>query len=257
MSTKEKQLSGIITGAAQGIGLGLAQKLLENGARVLVNDYDAQALKAAEKLLDPWKANLVLHHGDASKKSQVESMVGQAVNAFGQINMAVANAGVTLPGDFLDFPEEKLQTMLMLNVAGSFFLAQTAAKYMIENGIAGRILFMSSVTAFQAHQQLEVYGMTKAALNQLARNLALTLGPEGITVNCVAPGATLTPRTTELGPEYEQGWKEVIPTGRAATTDDVAHACMYLLSPEARQINGQTLIVDGGWTKTGPLPKHI
>ncbi len=257
MSYALDHLSGIVTGAAQGIGLSLAQGLLKEGAKVLLNDHDGQALDLAAQQLADWKSNLMIHQGDASDKSQVEEMVNLASDTFGGINMAVANAGITLPGPFLEFPESSLRKMLNLNIAGSFFLAQSAARKMAAEGTQGRILFMSSVTGFRAHHQLEGYGMTKAALNQLARNLAPTLGPRGITVNCIAPGATLTPRTTQVGPQYAEGWSKIIPTGKAASTDDITHTCLFLLSKEAAHINGQTLVIDGGWTTTGPLPKDI
>ena len=125
---------------------------------------------------------------------------------------------------------------------------------MRRKGRGGRIVFTSSVTGIQAHHRLEAYGMTKAALQMLARSLVTTLGPLGITTNAVAPGATITERTAEELPDYAGTWGKFIPTGRVNRPEDIAQAVLFLVSPAAAQINGQTLVVDGGWTATGPLP---
>lgn len=249
--------SAVITGAGQGIGFALACKLLEQGARVLLNDRDAGLLDQVEKSLSPWKDQVILFPGDASQKKVILAMVDTAVKKFGSLEMAIANAGLTFSGDFLNFQEDHLYQMLHLNLGGSFLLAQAAAAHMTGQGKGGRILFMSSVTGFQAHRHLEGYGMTKAALRMLARSLGPQLAPAGITVNCIAPGATITERTTEIGDEYAKGWSEVIPTGHPATTEDIAYAGLFLLGRGASHITGQTLVVDGGWTATSPLPEHI
>jgi len=247
--------SAVVTGAAQGIGFSLVKSLLTQGCRVLLNDLDEQEITRAENKLDQF-SNLVTFAGDASKKSTVLDLVDVAVNTFGRLDFAVANAGLTEMGRFLDFPEDKLVRMLNLNLAGSFFLSQAAAGQMITQASGGRILFMSSVTGLQAHQQTEGYGMTKAALRMLAKDLGVQLAPHKITVNCVAPGATLTERTlSEKG--YAEAWGKVIPTGTASTPEDIAGACMFLLGPGASQITSQTLTVDGGWTSASPLPPEL
>ena len=146
-------------------------------------------------------------------------------------------------------------------------------------GTGGRILFMSSATGHQSHKGLATYGMTKAGLEMLARGLVLELAPHQITVNAIAPGATLTERTTgdnsstvrqgAVGspgatlterttgdPSYAEIWQKITPTGRAATVHDIAHAALFLLSPLAGQITGQTLVVDGGWTAVSPQPSE-
>jgi 3-oxoacyl-[acyl-carrier protein] reductase len=126
---------------------------------------------------------------------------------------------------------------------------------MRDEGHGGRVLFMSSVAGIQAIEELSVYGATKAALSMLARQLVAELSPLGITTNAIAPGATVTPRTLADDPDYERVWSAVTPTGRASTVDDIADAALFLLSPAAAQITGQTLVVDGGWTATSPSPR--
>ena len=112
---------------------------------------------------------------------------------------------------------------------------------------------MSSVTGHQAHKNLAAYGMSKAALEMLAKTLVVELSPYGITVNAVAPGATITERTLS-DPSYEKTWSGITPTGRPATTSDIANAALFLVSPSAGHITGQSLIVDGGWTSVSPSP---
>ena len=112
---------------------------------------------------------------------------------------------------------------------------------------------MSSVTGHQAHQDLAAYGMTKAALEMLAKSLVIELSPYHITINTVAPGATLTERTME-DVDYKNTWSRITPMGRPATVEDVAAAVLFLVSPDARHITGQNLVIDGGWTAVSPSP---
>ena len=124
---------------------------------------------------------------------------------------------------------------------------------MIKQNDPGRILLMSSVTGHQYHPDLAAYGMSKAAIRMLAKSLGVELAPQGITVNAISPGATATERTLE-DESYEATWARLNPTGRPATVADIAHAALFLLSPQAGQITGQTLVVDGGWTAVSPPP---
>lgn len=252
-----KQFMGktaVITGAGEGIGLEIARQLAAQGANVLLNDLDAaKAAAAAEKIVAAGGVCLGVG-GDVGQVSIVRDLVAQAVAQFGRLDMAVANAGVTLWNNFFDYDPDDFQTVLNVNLGGSFFLAQAAARQMRQQGAGGRILFMSSVTGYQAIEYLSAYALTKAALRMLARQLVVELGPHGINVNAIAPGATITPRNLADDPNYETVWGQLTPTGRPATTADIAQAALFLLSPQAAQINGQTLVVDGGWTATSPVP---
>ena len=112
---------------------------------------------------------------------------------------------------------------------------------------------MSSVTGHQAHKDLAAYGMTKAALEMLAKTLVVELSPHKININAVAPGATKTERTTE-DKDYEKIWSKITPMGRPAEVSDIAQAALFLVSGSARHITGQSLVVDGGWTSVSPSP---
>ena len=243
----------IVTGAGQGIGYAIVRSLIEQGARVLLNDSDGGlAAQAAENL----GGSCIALAGDAGDPAFIRSMVDTAVRTFGRLDIVVANAGLTLFGDFFGYTPASFERVMRLNLGGTFFLAQAAALQMRAQGDGGSIIFTSSVTGHQAHKQLTAYGMSKAAIEMLARALVVELSPFRITVNAVAPGATLTERTA-ADPGYERTWSALTPMGRPATPADIAAAVLFLAGPGARHITGQTLIVDGGWTVVSPGPENL
>jgi 3-oxoacyl-[acyl-carrier protein] reductase len=220
---------------------------------VILNDLDDSLLKKAAKTITEDLSICRPYPGDASDIKFIQELVAESERAFGKLDIAIANAGITLFGDFFDYKPDDFYKVMNLNLAGSFFLTQAAAVQMRKHKTQGRILLMSSVTGHQAHKNLAAYGMTKAALEMLAKTLVVELSPFQITVNAVAPGATLTERTAS-DPSYKDTWSRITPTGRPATVNDIAHAALFLVSPDAGHITGQTLVVDGGWTSTSPSP---
>lgn len=243
----------VVTGAGQGIGLAICRKLAAAGVSVVLNDKEEGLAREAAMQIQKEKGICIPFAGDASDVSFIKTMVEEAVTQFGSIDIVVANAGITLFGEFLTYTPADLHTIMKVNLAGSFFLAQAAARKMKVQQTGGRILFMSSVTGHQAHKNLAAYGMTKAALEMLAKTLVVELSEYKITVNALAPGATLTERTVHDA-TYESTWSRITPTGRPATTDDIAHAALFLVSPQAGHITGQSLVIDGGWSSVSPSP---
>lgn len=245
-----KGKTAIVTGAGQGIGFEICRQLVQRGVHVLLNDSDELlARQAADQL----GKNCIPMAGDVADIDFTRGMVSKVVSVFERLDIVIANAGITLFGDFLTYSPEAFNRVMQVNLGGSFFLAQAAALQMKRQNEGGSILFMSSVTGHQAHKQLSAYGMSKAALEMLARNLVIELSPYHITVNTVAPGATMTERTSgDAG--YERTWSTLTPMGRPATTLDIADAALFLVSSQARHITGQTLVVDGGWTAVSPNP---
>ncbi|MFT3935226.1 MAG: SDR family oxidoreductase [Chitinophagaceae bacterium] len=244
--------TAIVTGAGQGIGFEICKQLLEEGANIILNDIDeALTAKAVAQLNATAKCIAVT--GDSGSMECIQKMVGTAVASFGSLDIIIANAGITLFGDFFDYTPDAFYKVLQVNLGGSFFLAQAAAKQMKQQGKGGSILFMSSVTGHQAHKNLAAYGMTKAALEMLAKNLVIELSQYKINVNAIAPGATLTERTLE-DKEYYKTWSGITPMGRPATTKDIAGTALFLVSDKATHITGQSIVVDGGWTSVSPSP---
>lgn len=243
----------IVTGAGQGIGLEICRHLARNGCSVVLNDVEKKLAEEAAKKITHEKGTCLPVSGDISETKFIQSLVETTISTYGKLDIVVANAGITLFGEFLNYSEEDFYRVLEVNLGGTFFLAQAAAKQMKLQGNGGKMLFMSSVTAHQAHKNLAAYGMTKAAIEMLAKNLVIELSEYKINVNALAPGATLTERTT-LDKDYSKTWADLTPMGRAATVEDIANAAVFLVSDQASQITGQTIVIDGGWSSISPSP---
>lgn len=246
----------IVTGAGQGIGLEIAKRYVRQGGSVVLNDTEENLLQSAitEMRNDGLDTGKVVGlHGDASDLAVIDSLVSTVTSRFGRLDAVMANAGITLFGEFMSYTQADFQQVILTNLQSAFFLTQRAAQQMAGQESGGSILLMSSVTAHQAHRNLAAYSMTKAATEMLARNLVAELSPVNIRINAIAPGATLTERTRQ-DPEYQRTWSNITPLGRPAEVGDVAAAALFLLSEEARHITGQTLVVDGGWTAISPQP---
>ena len=245
--------TAIVTGAGQGIGREICKQLLAAGANVLLNDIDADLAKEAINKMDSNEGRFIAVPGDAGDTDFIQQMVDSAVSEFGCLDIVIANAGITLFGEFFTYTPESFFKVMQVNLGGTFFLAQAAAKQMKQQGSGGSILFMSSVTGHQAHKDLAAYGMSKAAIEMLAKNLVIELSQYQININCVAPGATATERTLS-DTSYQSVWQKITPMGRPATVSDIANTALFLVSDEAKHITGQTIIVDGGWTSISPSP---
>lgn len=243
----------IVTGAGVGIGFEVARQLAVQGAKVILNDIDESLVKSASEKIGKQGGVCEAFGGDISIIEIIEGIVKFAVDTFGKLDILVANAGITTFGDFLSYQPESMQKLLQVNLFGTFFLTQAAAKQMVLQGGGGSILLTSSVTAHAAHLNLAAYGMTKAAIDQLAKNLIVDLAPHRININTIVPGATLTERTLE-DEDYIKTWSRITPSGRPATVEDIANAALFLVSPKSRQIMGQNLVIDGGWVSVGVSP---
>lgn len=245
--------TAIVTGAGQGIGFEICRQLALQGANVILNDIDASLAEKAADSIQKQSGSCLPMAGDSSEQSFIAEMVKKAVASFGRLDIVIANAGITLFGEFLTYTAESFYRVLEVNLGGSFFLTQAAANQMKQQETGGSILLMSSVTGHQAHKNLAAYGMTKAALEMLAKNLVIELSPYKININTIAPGATLTERTLNDA-NYEKIWSNLTPLGKPASVSDIANAALFLVSDNAKHITGQSLVVDGGWTSISPSP---
>ncbi len=252
----------IVTAASREIGAALAEALVGAGAAVVVAHHqEGERAEAVAARIRAIGGRALVVDADLTRVAENRRLVAEAVAAFGRLDIFVANAGVTMWSPFLDVEEATWDMVADLNLKGSFFGAQAAARQMIAQRAAGpadryggRIVFSSSVTGLVALKDCSAYAVSKAGLCHLARVLALELGPHAITTNALAIGATLNERNLADDPDYAAHWSGVTPTGRCGQPADVAAALLHLVAPDAHMINGQTLTIDGGWSLVGRVP---
>lgn len=239
----------IVTGAGSGIGQGIAKRLGREGAKIVV-DYVGSPTGAQETQRaiqqEGGEAEIVL--ADVTKSEDVRNLVDAAWTKFGSADILVNNAGMEHKSDFWDTAEQEYEKVMAVNLRGPFFLTQQFVRRLRDGKKPGRIVNISSVHEDMAFPGFATYCCSKGGLRMLMRNLAVELGPLGITVNNVAPGAISTPINTSLladKPKLDALLKN-IPLGRLGTPADVAAAVAFLVSDEAAYVNGATFVIDGG-----------
>ncbi|WEF30659.1 SDR family NAD(P)-dependent oxidoreductase [Pseudoduganella chitinolytica] len=236
--------TAIVTGATRGIGLACAQRLIAEGARVMLADIRPEGAQAAEALGDGAR----FFQADVGNKADVDALVAATLAAFGRIDILVNNAGVTHAADFLDLTEEDFDRVLRVNLKSMFLCGQAVAKVMVRQQ-SGCIVNMSSVNAELAIPNQVPYVVSKGGINQLTKVMALNLAPYGIRVNGIGPGTILTELAKEavLGsPQARHTILSRTPLGRCGEPEEVASIAAFLASDDASYMTGQTLYVDGG-----------
>lgn len=234
----------IVTGATQGIGLACAQRLLQEGASVMLVDIKPEGVHAAAALGD--KARFFA--ADVSQKSDVDALLAATLAAFGRVDILVNNAGVTHAADFLDLTEDDFDRVLRINLKSMFLCGQAAAREMVKQG-SGCIINMSSVNAELAIPNQVPYVVSKGGINQLTKVMALNLAPHGVRVNGIGPGTILTELAKKAvlsSPEARHTILSRTPLGRCGEPEEVASIAAFLASDDASYMTGQTLYVDGG-----------
>ena len=244
-----KRLDGqvaIVTGAARGIGAGIAGVLREEGASIVVADIDGEAAKAAAGAIDPSGEHSLAITTDVTVRGDLDALADAALQRWGRIDILAANAGIYphIPLEELD-PNE-FDRLFAINVRGAVFAAQACLEPMRRAGY-GRIVLTSSITGSVVGQPgYTLYGATKAAMLGFMRSAAVEVAASGVTVNAVLPGNIRTPGFGDVGPEHERAMLDAIPVGALGEPEDVGWAVRFLASPEAHYITGQTLVIDGG-----------
>lgn len=235
----------LVTGAGAGIGRAIAQTFAAAGAAVVVTDRtQVNAQKVAADITGSGGRALALAC-DVTVPEQLEAAVASAIGAFGRLTILVNNAGGGGPKPF-DMPMGDFRWAYDLNVFSLFRLTQLAAPHMAEAG-GGAVLNISSMAGENRNQRMASYGSSKAAVNHLTRNIAFDLGPRGIRVNAIAPGAIRTDALASvLTPQVEAAMLRHTPLGRLGEAADIANAALFLCSRAASWISGQVLTVSGG-----------
>lgn len=264
MSEKEGEMKmhagkvAIVTGGSRGIGAAISHQLAEAGAKVVIvyyDDFPEKAEEVAQTIKDEG-GEAVVFKLDLATLEGVRQVVPCALETFGGVDILVACAGVARRVWTLEATEEDWNYHININARAVYFTCREAGKVMVDQGRGGRIVLISSVVGHRGEEGHTPYLASKGAVEQIGRGLAMEWAPYGITVNCVAPGATMTdlirPSLTE---EVKKEVTKRIPLGRIGKPEDVAAAVVFFTSPGAEYITGQVLDVDGGLGVDVTAPK--
>ena len=241
----------LVTGSSKGIGQAIAIRYAEEGADVVIN-YNSDP-KGAEETLARIQATGrrgIAMKGDLGSVASVRALVEQGWQGLGGLDVLVNNAGVESHAPFWDVTESDYDKVLNINLKGVFFATQTFVNKLRADGRGGKVINISSVHEELPFPNFASYCASKGGLKMLTRNLAVELGPLGITINSIAPGAIETPINAKLlsDPQKVAALTAQIPVGRIGKTDDVASLAVFLASAESDYATGATFTVDGGLT---------
>jgi glucose 1-dehydrogenase len=241
-----KNRIAIITGASRGIGLAIAERFIADGATVVMTDVlDEQGQVEAKRL------GATYLHCDVSKAADVNSIVAATVKQHGAVDILVNNAGISIAGDFLEITEEQFDTVISVNLKGSFLMLQACAKEMVKQIAAGRkpgaIVNMSSVNDTLAIPAIAPYTMSKGGVRQLTKVAALALAPHGIRVNAIGPGSIMTDMLKSVATD-KAAMQRILsrtPLGRVGQASEIASIASFLASDDSSYISGQVIYADG------------
>jgi 3-oxoacyl-[acyl-carrier protein] reductase len=238
----------IVTGAASGISRVIATRLATAGAATVLADVDDEWGEPAAWELTQRGYQSLYRHTDVRDSAQVDSMVAEAVERYGRVDILVHGAGVGVHKEIVDLSDDEWDLQVDVQLRGAFLLSRAVARRLIAQGEGGRIILIGSTAGNNARPKSGPHAASKAAEIQLARVMALELGKHNITVNVVSPGLTnIADISRTVQPtEYQQVFVRQVPLGRLGAPDEIADAVLFIASDQARFITGQTLYVDGG-----------
>jgi NAD(P)-dependent dehydrogenase (short-subunit alcohol dehydrogenase family) len=242
----------LVTGASYGVGAATALALARDGFELALTATRSQNLDVVLADIASAGGQAFGIELDLRQQDSIEDAVSKAIERLGRIDVLVNNAGANLRRKAVDVTREDWEALISPNLTGTFFLTQQVGRHLINRAAGGRIITLSSAHALVGAVERSVYGITKAALIQMTRMLAIEWADHGIRVNAVAPGRldTSSPSRARTGSDksYMDAMLKRIPLHRLATAEEVAGAVTFLAGPSAASITGQTIVVDGGLT---------
>lgn len=241
-----KGKAAVVTGASNGIGRATALLFAAEGARLVVNDIDADRLEALRGVIAASGGEVRSVVGDVSRTEDARAMIARCVEDFGRVDILVANAGIIPELDLLTATSEDFDHVMAVDGRGMFLTCKFAAEAMLKTG-GGAIVCLSSISGEAGQTRQAVYGPAKFVASGITKHLAVELATRGIRVNAVAPGTIATEAVKKLSADYIAGVKAMHPIGRLGQPAEVARAILFLASDEASFITGVVLPVDGGY----------
>jgi 3-oxoacyl-[acyl-carrier protein] reductase len=237
----------IVTGASRGIGKGIAARLAAEGARVAITARTAETLRAVADELERAGGKAMPVAGDAGSPEHVNELFDRVMSEWGRVDVLVNNAAWASPhAHFLEMSLDHWQTVLRTNLTSVYLHCHRAANLMVDNAIHGSIVNISSFAAARSHRNMAAYDASKGGMEAMTRAMAIDLGPFGIRVNVVGPGAIHTEEFAQDGEEAHIRRGQTVPLGRVGYPSDIAGAVAFLATDDASYITGQCLYVDGG-----------
>ncbi len=240
----------LITGAARGIGLGMAKALAGVGSElILIDALEKELQEAAGEIFRETGKRPLAITGNLGEMDDIQRMVGQAHERHPRIDCLINNAGTTVRKPFAEITPEEFDRVIAVNLKAAYFLSQKVARGMIAAGGGGKIINVASQTSFQGVSNLSVYGASKGGVYSLTKGLAVELAPHGICVNAIAPGFFQTNLTQAVweNPQKRDWAVSRIPLGRLGKPEDIGGAVIFFASAASDYITGQVMNVDGGW----------
>ena len=248
--------AAVVTGGASGIGREVAQALAGRGAAVAIADINRDGAETVAQALASAGARAKAIACDVSRPEQAEAMIAQAADAFGTVDILVHSAGVGVERSVLDTTPEDWRRIIDIDLSGTFYCCQAAARHMVERGY-GRIVTLASTAGVRGGTGRAAYGAAKGGVIALTKVMAVELAPYGITVNALAPGAIETELVAKMhSAETRTVYRAGIPLDRYGTPEESAAAALFLASEEARYVTGHVLAVDGGFLAAGVMHRR-
>ena len=239
----------IVTGSGSGIGQAIAERLAQEGADLVIDYRDhVDAANETRSKIEDAGGKAIMVHADVSNLADTQNLIDQAWQQLGHCDILVNNAGIEKGADFWDVTEQDFDAVMNVNFKGAFFLTQAFVRKLRDSKKPGRVINISSVHEDMVFPHFDSYSSSKGAMRMLMRNLSVELGPLGITVNNIAPGAISTPINDRLMANKEQldALLRNIPLGRMGKAEEVAGVAAFLASEDGAYVTGSTYFIDGG-----------